>query len=70
MLSAQLARVKLAVEQNVAPDPLKIRLLRADAVVLDADDLAHAVQETSTRYKPALVVHCRFFELTSGAWQR
>jgi hypothetical protein len=32
-------------EGDVSPDPLNMRLLRSDAVVLDADDFADAIKQ-------------------------
>jgi hypothetical protein len=40
-----LTRVTLVVEEDEAPDPLQIRQLGSDAVVTQADDLAHLIQQ-------------------------
>jgi hypothetical protein len=45
VIGAQLARVAFAVEEDVATDPLQIRLLGSDAVVLDPDDVAHPIEQ-------------------------
>jgi hypothetical protein len=46
---AHLGRVALAVEEDVALDPVDVRLLGAAAVVADADGLAHAVEKSWLR---------------------
>jgi hypothetical protein len=40
-----LARVPFLVEENEAPDPIRLRLLGADAVMPQPNRLAHLVEE-------------------------
>lgn len=44
---SQVLGVTLAVKEDEALDPVQVRLLGADAVVLEADDGAHLLQERS-----------------------
>jgi hypothetical protein len=43
---AQLARVALVVKEDEAADPLQVRVLGANAVVPDTDELTHLVEQT------------------------
>src|SRR3954469_21621366 len=42
----QLARVPLAMKQDEPPDPVDVRLLRSDTIVLDAQSVAELVQQS------------------------
>lgn len=44
---SKLARMALAVEEYVAADPLHVRLLSADAVVLYANDGSHVIEQAA-----------------------
>lgn len=42
--------VALAVEKDEAPDPVRVRLLRAPAVIAATDRLVHPVEQTRAGY--------------------
>ena len=44
-IGAEISRVSFPMKMDVAADPLQISVLRADAVMLDPDDLAYALEQ-------------------------
>ena len=55
VITAQFRRVAVAVETDKAFDPVDVRLLDAQAVMLEADDVPHPVEESWRRWGIAAV---------------
>ena len=52
-------RMPLAVKEDVAPNPLPVRLLRAPGVMFEAHDLAHLLPQTQLGIGHQALARCR-----------